>query len=86
MSFPAEAPIEISLDDDEDDASAIDPDALARELLATLQPAMEKLVRAELARQSAALHVEVLKRTLGAIQPQLHALIAAEVEAALKRK
>ena len=88
-AFPVEESIEISLDDDEDgeaESEVIDPDALAKALLATLQPAMEKLVRSELARQSAALHVEVLKRTLGAIQPQLHALIAAEVEAALKRK
>jgi len=81
LSFPDEAPIEISLDDEE----PVDAEALATELMAKLQPAMEKLVRTELARQSAAINVEVLKRTLGAIQPQLHKLIAAEVEAALKR-
>lgn len=64
--------------------SAIDPAALASELLASLKPEVEKLLRAEMARQIAGLHVEALKRTLGALQPQLDKLVRTRIDEALK--
>ncbi|GAB3243032.1 hypothetical protein [Chitinimonas naiadis] len=64
---------------------AIDPAALTAELMVSLRPEIEKLVRSELARQIAVLHVESLKRTLGALQPQLDKLISGKIEEVLKR-
>lgn len=65
---------------------SIDPARLAQEVLASLRPEVEKLLRAEMARQVAGLHAEALKRTLGALQPQLDKLVRTRIDEALKQR
>ncbi|WP_139256073.1 hypothetical protein [Chitinimonas taiwanensis] len=65
---------------------SIDPAQLAQEVLASLRPEVEKLLRAEMARQVAGLHAEALKRTLGALQPQLDKLVRTRIDEALKQR
>jgi hypothetical protein len=64
----------------------IDIQTMIEEVSSSLYGPMEKLVRAELARQLAGMHVEALKRTIAALQPQLQQMVANEVEAAVKRR
>jgi hypothetical protein len=64
----------------------IDIQTMIEEVSGSLYGPMEKLVRAELARQLAGMHVEALKRTIAALQPQLQQMVANEVEAAVKRR
>lgn len=65
---------------------SIDPAQLAQDVLASLRPEVEKLLRAEMARQVAGLHAEALKRALGALQPQLDKLVRTRIDEALKQR
>lgn len=65
---------------------APDPAELTAAILTSLKPEIEKLVRGELAKQIASLHVEVLKRTMGALQPQLDKLVSGKIEEVLNRR
>ncbi|GLR15216.1 hypothetical protein GCM10007907_40060 [Chitinimonas prasina] len=80
---------ELSLELDEDHAEpapVLDVAALAQELVAGLKPELERMVRIELGKQLAIVHTESLKRTLGALQPQLDKLIRSRIEDALKKR
>jgi len=79
-----EAGLELSLDAPAPDH--IDIQTMIEEVAGSLYGPMEKLVRAELARQLAGMHVEALKRTIAALQPQLRQMITDAVEEAVKRR
>ncbi|WP_269532752.1 hypothetical protein [Chitinimonas sp. BJYL2] len=68
------------------DAQDAVPDvaAMAGSVVDSLRPELERMVRAELTKQLAVLHAEAVKRTLGALQPQLDKLVTSRIDDALK--
>lgn len=65
---------------------AVDPAALANELMVLLKPHLEKMVRVEMSRQIASIHSAAIKNVLGVLQPKLGPLVAQAVRQVLSKR